>query len=140
MTHFRERFTPSADAEVELIKVLWHDGVGMCLFIKRLERGQFIWPMSAARDCGAHGRAAFDAAGRLRVAGDGAQPEARAGGLMRTWRDHAGVIGCDATTCVIIIALCRSISRHCLTIRLSCSACCGRWCLSCKPRTRSCGC
>ena len=31
-----------------LIKLLWHDGVGMCLFIKRLERGQFIWPMSAA--------------------------------------------------------------------------------------------
>jgi transposase len=31
-----------------LIKVLWHDGVGMCLFIKRLERGQFVWPMSAA--------------------------------------------------------------------------------------------
>ena len=31
-----------------LIKVLWHDGIGMCLFIKRLERGQFIWPMSSA--------------------------------------------------------------------------------------------
>jgi transposase len=31
-----------------LIKLLWHDGVGMCLFIKRLERGQFIWPMSSA--------------------------------------------------------------------------------------------
>jgi len=30
------------------IKVLWHDGIGMCLFIKRLERGQFIWPMSSA--------------------------------------------------------------------------------------------
>jgi transposase len=30
------------------IKVLWHDGVWMCLFIKRLERGQFIWPMSAS--------------------------------------------------------------------------------------------
>ena len=29
------------------IKVLWHDGIGMCLFIKRLERGQFIWPMSS---------------------------------------------------------------------------------------------
>jgi hypothetical protein len=28
--------------------VLWHDGVGMCLFIKRLERGQFIRPMSSA--------------------------------------------------------------------------------------------
>ena len=27
-----------------LIKVLWHDGLGMCLFSKRLERGRFIWP------------------------------------------------------------------------------------------------
>ena len=25
-----------------LIKVLWHDGQGMCLFAKRLERGRFI--------------------------------------------------------------------------------------------------
>jgi transposase len=32
----------------DTIKVLWHDGIGMCLFIKRLERGQFIWPMSSA--------------------------------------------------------------------------------------------
>jgi transposase len=31
-----------------LMKLLWHDGVGMCLFIKRLERGQFIWPLSAS--------------------------------------------------------------------------------------------
>jgi transposase len=30
-----------------LIKVLWHDGQGMCLFAKRLERGRFIWPSSA---------------------------------------------------------------------------------------------
>jgi transposase len=29
-----------------LIKVLWHDGQGMCLFAKRLERGRFIWPSS----------------------------------------------------------------------------------------------
>ena len=27
-----------------LIKVLWHDGQGMCLFAKRLERGRFVWP------------------------------------------------------------------------------------------------
>jgi IS66 Orf2 like protein len=33
---------------LQLIKILWHDGVGMCLFIKRLERGQFVWPMSAS--------------------------------------------------------------------------------------------
>jgi transposase len=24
--------------------LLWHDGQGMCLFAKRLERGRFIWP------------------------------------------------------------------------------------------------
>ena len=27
-----------------LIKLIWHDGQGMCLFAKRLERGRFIWP------------------------------------------------------------------------------------------------
>ena len=28
-----------------LIKLLWHDGVGMCLLTKRLEHGgQFAWP------------------------------------------------------------------------------------------------
>jgi transposase len=30
-----------------LIKVLWHDGQGMCLFAKRLDRGKFIWPSTA---------------------------------------------------------------------------------------------
>jgi len=30
-----------------LIKVLWHDGQGMCLFAKRLERGRFVWPRTA---------------------------------------------------------------------------------------------
>jgi transposase len=30
-----------------LIKVLWHDGQGMCLFSKRLEHGRFIWPQPA---------------------------------------------------------------------------------------------
>jgi transposase len=28
----------------DLIKVLWHDGQGMCLFAKRLEQGKFLWP------------------------------------------------------------------------------------------------
>ena len=30
-----------------LIKVLWHDGQGMCLFAKRLDRGRFLWPSTA---------------------------------------------------------------------------------------------
>jgi len=33
-----------------LIKVLWHDGQGMCLYAKRLERGRFVWPSTVARD------------------------------------------------------------------------------------------
>jgi transposase len=29
-----------------LIKLLWFDGQGMCLFSKRLERGHFVWPVT----------------------------------------------------------------------------------------------
>ena len=31
----------------DLIKVIWHDGQGACLFSKRLEKGRFIWPAVA---------------------------------------------------------------------------------------------
>jgi transposase len=31
----------------KLIKVLWHDGLGMSLYAKRLERGRFIWPSTS---------------------------------------------------------------------------------------------
>ena len=31
----------------DLIKVLWHDTQGFCLFAKRLERGRFLWPSPA---------------------------------------------------------------------------------------------
>ena len=31
----------------DLIKIVWHDGQGACLFTKRLERGRFIWPSVA---------------------------------------------------------------------------------------------
>src|SRR2546427_814757 len=33
-----------------LVKVLWHDGQGMCLFAKRLERGRFLWPSTVPRE------------------------------------------------------------------------------------------
>ena len=32
----------------DLIKVIWHDGQGACLFSKRLERGRFIWPTTSS--------------------------------------------------------------------------------------------
>ena len=28
----------------DMLKVIWHDGVGMSLYAKRLEKGHFIWP------------------------------------------------------------------------------------------------
>jgi transposase len=39
------RFKPDGERG-DLIKVLWHDGVGMSLYLKRLEAGRFIWPVS----------------------------------------------------------------------------------------------
>lgn len=31
----------------DLVKVIWWDGQGACLFAKRLERGRFVWPSPA---------------------------------------------------------------------------------------------
>jgi transposase len=30
----------------DIVKVLWFDGQGLCLFAKRLERGRFVWPQA----------------------------------------------------------------------------------------------
>jgi len=30
----------------DLVKLIWFDGDGLCLFQKRLERGRFIWPVT----------------------------------------------------------------------------------------------
>jgi len=30
----------------DLVKLLWFDGDGLCLFAKRLERGKFVWPQA----------------------------------------------------------------------------------------------
>jgi len=40
----------------DLIKVVWWDGQGACLFCKRLERGRFVWPSPA------HGRVSVSSA------------------------------------------------------------------------------
>ena len=30
-----------------LIKLLWHDGIGLCMLTKKLEHGQFVWPSTS---------------------------------------------------------------------------------------------
>ncbi len=30
----------------DLVRCLWHDGTGMSLYAKRLERGRFVWPQA----------------------------------------------------------------------------------------------
>ena len=32
----------------DLVKILWHVGVGTSLYLKRLEAGKFIWPTSGS--------------------------------------------------------------------------------------------
>ncbi len=32
----------------DLIKIIWWDGQGACLFSKRLEKGRFVWPSAGA--------------------------------------------------------------------------------------------
>jgi transposase len=32
----------------DLLKLIWYDGDGFCLFAKRLERGRFIWPRATS--------------------------------------------------------------------------------------------
>lgn len=33
----------------DVVKILWHDGLGLSLYAKRLDRGKFIWPSASAR-------------------------------------------------------------------------------------------
>jgi transposase len=53
----------------DMVKLLWWSGDGLCLFVKRLERGRFIWPQA---DSGSDAGPAVHAAGRDRLASSGA--------------------------------------------------------------------
>lgn len=61
----------------DLIKIVWRDGQGSCLFTKRLERGRFIWPSVA------DGVVTISTAGRAR---------ARKVLLPRLRRDHRAAV------------------------------------------------
>jgi transposase len=66
----------------DLVKLLWWDGDGLCLFAKRLERGRFVWPARRGGRGGAEPGAAVDAARGDRLADAAANLAARAGRLI----------------------------------------------------------
>ena len=43
----RRRSIRFSRCQRHLIKIIWHDGIGMSLYSKRLESGRFIWPSPA---------------------------------------------------------------------------------------------
>ena len=51
----------------DLIKLLWFDGDGLCLFSKKLERGRFVWPQAESGKVLFDPCAALDAARRDRL-------------------------------------------------------------------------
>ena len=62
----------------DLVKVIWWDGQGACMFLKRLEKGRFVWP--SAKD----GKVALSPA-QLSMLLDGIDWRAP----QRTWRPLA---------------------------------------------------
>ena len=65
----------------DLIKLLWWDGDGLCLFAKRLERGRIRVAARRGRRGGADAGAIVDAAGRDRLANAAANLASGAGRL-----------------------------------------------------------
>ena len=64
-----------------LLKVLWADGIGLSLYIKRLERGRFIWPAPVGGVVPITRRSAGLHAGRHRLALAAAHLAAAGGGI-----------------------------------------------------------
>jgi len=48
----------------DLVKLIWFDGDGLCLFAKRLERGRFIWPQATEGTVFSESGAVIDAVRR----------------------------------------------------------------------------
>ena len=44
MRNYAECIVAFRGRRAGLIKLIWHDGIGLCMLTKRLEHGQFVWP------------------------------------------------------------------------------------------------
>ena len=70
-------------AKADLVKIIWHDGIGMSLYSKRLERGRFCVAVAGRRDACHLGGATRLHARRHRLAEPAPYVPAAAGGIAR---------------------------------------------------------
>ena len=97
----------------DLIKILWHDTQGMCLFGKRLERGRFIWPSPAEGVVTITSGAARLFAGRDRLADAAADLAAGTGRVSRELRlfDSAVLADTDKLSALCLTSGCAELRR-----------------------------
>ena len=117
-----------------LIKLIWHDGIGLCMLTRRLEQGQFAWPSASTT-----GRITLSSA-QLAALLDGCEwrapaPRRRPGSLGKNLLFATTNSGTDAVASCTM-APCRSTLTPCRTM----PPCYSRCCVSYTLRTTNCGC
>ena len=97
----------------DLVKILWHDGVGMSLYAKRLEKGRFVWPTPTDGVVGFRHRSwpicSMASTGEIRATHFGQVAQDNVAPLI--FNESAGAI-CDS------IALWKTIPSPCRTISM----------------------
>jgi transposase len=86
-----------------LIKALWHDGIGLSLYAKRLDRGRFVWPQMVDGVGGANGSTEGLSA-RSNCLAEPAANVAPASGWVLPCRSPIGGPSCDRLGSAVSIA------------------------------------
>jgi transposase len=73
----------------DLVKIIWWDGQGACLFSKRLEKGRFVWhrwPTAKCRSPAPSCRCSWKGEEEPKTAGEAVFPTSDWRAPLRTWR------------------------------------------------------